>query len=291
MAIALPLAGMTQILSNAEDIFLDPIKNTIYYFVPFFGAMNSKYTPINANDSSQRHLISDTTRDTILHEIEVLRQNAHLRRQIRTFTALNVNPTSYGGLLSLTQPVLVVPYEYLFRPDGTHFGSEKDDENLADKTHIFSDDETRFLIAREIGHLKYNDAFFKTAAKIVLIAAAVLLCMTPLGWIGTAILVAGAFTVFVIADRIYEGKIDLFAAQIVGTAIKDDRRALLAALNALKKLRAQNLEKRKNNFLSRLFITSEGNNLLDFKHPLLTSRIRTMQKMLELNQSRSLIQK
>ena len=274
-------SNLGQICSGAQNIALDPIKNTIYYFVPFFGAMSSKYTPIAPNDASSLHIISDVAKDRILNEVECIRKCANLYRKVQVYTALNVSPLSYGGSLSLTQPLIVIPYENLFRPTGSSFGEEKFEEGLAKNIHVFSDDETRFFIAREMGHLKFNDAIFKTAAKVMLIAAALILCTTPLGWLGTAAIVGGAFMIYLIADRVYESKIDIFAAKTVALAIGDDRRAVSAALNALKKWRAQNLERREKNLLNRLYLTQAGNNLFDFKNPLLSSRILAMQKCLD----------
>ena len=272
------LTDVGQIFSEVQNVALDPVKNTIYYFMPFLGVMTSKYTPIASNTLS---IMSDASRERIQKEVERLRQCADLSRKVNVYTALNLPPMSYGGSLSLTHPVIVIPYEQLFRPSGSSFGAEKSNENLSKNIHVFSDDETRFFIAREMGHLKFNDAIFKTAAKVLLITAALILCTTSIGWIGTAAIVGGAFTIYLIADRIYEAKIDIFATEVVARAIGDDRRATTAALNALKKLRSRNLEQREKNLLSRLYLTKAGNNLMDFKNPLLSSRIQGMQKHLE----------
>jgi hypothetical protein len=277
---ALELADLSQLWGKIQDIALDPVKNTLYYFVPFLGAMSSKYTPLSSKDPA-RHLMTDAAKTRILSEISRLGQSAELTRQFNVYTTLNQPPMSYGGSLSLTRPILVLPYELLIRPNASSFGAEKSEEKLKDSIHLFSDDETRFIIAEELSHLKFNDALIKTAAKILLIGAALFLYASPLGWAGTAAVVGAAFLIYLIADRYYESKIDLVAVKITGRAIEDDRRAAAAALNVLKKIRAQNLEKRESGFFNRLFITKAGNHLLDFKHPFITSRIRNMQNHLD----------
>ena len=99
--------------------------------------------------------------------------------------------------LSLTRPIVVIPYEQLFRPSKSILGEEKVEEDMAKNIHIFSDNETRFFIARELGHLKFNDTIFKTAAKILLICAAYILFTTPLGWLGSAGIVIGGALRFI----------------------------------------------------------------------------------------------
>ena len=89
------LSHLGQIFITVQNIALDPVKNTIYYLVPYFGAMSSKYTPIAPQDSSTQSIMSDASKGRILAEIERLRQSANLARKINTYTALNLFPMSY----------------------------------------------------------------------------------------------------------------------------------------------------------------------------------------------------
>ena len=278
--LAFEVADLSRIWAKMQNTALDPVKNTLYYFVPFLGAMSSKFTPISSKDPV-RGLMTDQVKERILKEIDHLGQSARLSRPFNLYTSLNIAPMSYGGALSLTRPVLALPYEWLLRPHASPFGSEKPSEKLDENINLFSDNETRFLIAHEMGHLKFSDEIVKSAAKLLLIAAAIFLFVSPFGWIATASIVASAFVLYLFADRFFEGKIDLFATQVVGRAINDDFRAAQAALNVLLKIRAQNLEKRESSFFDSLCITKAGNQLLDIQHPFLTTRIRTMQQHLD----------
>lgn len=278
--LALELADISRMWGKIQDVALDPVKNTLYYFVPFLGAMSSKFTQISPKDPI-RSLIPDEAKDKILSEVDRIAQRAKLPFSYNLYTSLRQPPMSYGGNLSLTKPVLVLPYEWLMRPNHSSFGAEQKAENLDKNINLYTDNETRFLIAQEICHLKSNDSLIKTAAKVLLCVAAVFLYATPLGWAGTAAIIAGALLIYLIVDRRNEGKIDKMAVQLIGEAIKDEKKATESALSALKKLSAQNIEKRNEGFFYRLFITKSGNDLLDLKHPLITSRIQAMQKHLD----------
>ena len=101
-----------------------------------------------------------------------------------------------------------------------------------------------------------------------------------MAWLGRYCYRRG-ITIYLTADRVYESRIDLLAASIVGKVIHDNKKAAEASCNALKKIRSLNLERRSQSLLSRLYLTRAGNNLLDFQNPLLTTRIKEMQEHLE----------
>ncbi len=274
----LEMLDFEQIWRSAQNVMLDPYKNTLYYFAPILGAFSSGYTSIDPNDIGIQRMVPQAK--TFIEEVETLRKCAELGREISLYTALNFHFTSFGGGLSLTRPILVLPYDRLFRPNQGYFGDGLHQAELAKNSNTLTDDETRFYILREIGHLKYNDAALKTVAKIILIAAAFSLYATPLGWAGTTALLATALTMYVIADRCYECTMDLFAAKVLGKVLVDEKRAVNASISALEKQRAINLERREKNRFCKFYLTESGNNLLDLKHPFLTSRISKLRQEL-----------
>jgi hypothetical protein len=268
-----------QIWRSLQNAVLDPYKNTLYYIAPVFGAFSSGYTSINPADCGQKEMIPKA--EKFLEEVETLRKCAGLWREVSLYTALNFHFTSFGGALSLTSPILVLPYHRLFRPDKGTFGDGLKQEELARNIETLTDDETRFYITREIGHLKYNDAALKTVAKVIILAEIFCLYTTPIGWAGTITLLGTALTMYLIADKCYECTMDLFAAKVLGIALRDEKKALGAAISALEKQRLANLERREKNSFCHVYLTPSGNNVLDLKHPFLTSRIEKLQKVLE----------
>lgn len=279
MTCRLEMSDFEPIWRGIGNLTINPLKNIVYNVVPAFGAFSSGYTPIIPEDHGQRSMIPFAASQNIVREIEHLRKCAELGRQISVYTALNFHFTSFGGGLSLTKPILVIPYHRLFRPNSSSFGDGRESQ---DSPNALTDEETKFYIARELGHLKTNDAFFKTTAKIILVAGISCFWAAPLGWAGAAVIASVAFAIYISADRFYECKMDCFAIKTLGKAINNPKRAAHAALSALEKQRAENLEKREKNFLCSWYLTQSGNNLLDITHPFLTSRIASIQKNLRI---------
>ncbi len=271
---------LEQIWSTAQNAMLDPFKHTLYYIAPMLGAFSSGYTSINTSDTGIRNILPNG--DSFIEEVETLRKCADLGREISLYTSLIHHFTSFGGGFSLTSPIIVIPYHLLQRPKiKGHFGDGLEQEALAKNIETLTDDETRFYITREIGHLKYNDAVLKTIAKVVIIAAILFLYTTSIGWIGTATIVVATLALHLAADRSYESTMDHFAVKVLGNAFKSRTKAVKAAISALEKQRLVNLQRRENNKFCQFYLTDRGNNLLDLKHQFLTTRIEKMKLILD----------
>lgn len=279
------LSDFEQVWRLAQNLAIDPSKNALYYFTPVLAAWGSGYSPIISNDYGQKSMIPTHIALNVLNEIEALRKSAGFTRAIHTYTALTHHFRSFGGSFSLTNPILTIPYHRIMRPNASPFGT--DTHPTSPRT--FNDDETRFLIARELGHLHFSDPLFKTFAKVGFITSFFFLYATPLGWAGSLLIAGCSLTFLFLVERVYESAIDLFAIDTLTKRTGNLKRSWVAALTVLEKSRLENLERRKRNRLCQCYITKQGNNLLDFQHPFLTTRIeRIKQKLLEKNSSASL---
>lgn len=257
-----------------QNTILHPFENTLYHVVPLLGAFTWGYTQIAPDDYCQNSMIPKRSAQKFFDEVETLRKCANLSKEIHLYTSLVFHFTSFGGRISATKPILVIPYHRLFRPDGSSFCGQP---SLANNIHALTDDETRFFIAREISHIKFSDGVLKTAGRVMFIGALCLLYALPLSWPG---IIASAITtlgLYLLADRIHEYSIDLFAVETLGRALNDPKRAMCAALSALEKQTQENRERRLQNGFCRFYLTESGNNLLDLKNPSLTSRIAALQ--------------
>lgn len=261
------------LVSALSTAALGPLKNLLHYAFPFLRAINSNSTELRAYDPAQAAMMPEASKEPILREIEELRLLAGINRKIIPYAALNFRFSSCGGAFSLTRPALFLPFHHLFRPGKTPFLQERAEDRLPESIWHFSDDETRFLICRELAQIKRSDALLKTAVKICLLAAVFVFYTMPFGLLGAIALMAAAAALYVLAERTFSAKMDLHGVDILAKRFGNDRpRALQTAVQTLEKIRRQNIEKRENK-LCRLYITPSGNNILDFSHPFLTTRI------------------
>ena len=267
-----------------SNLTIDPIKNIFYYVFPCMAAYSSNYIEMRENDVSQQGMMDDPTKRRVFREIQALSQLAGITRTIVPYCALNHQFSSYGGSLSVTKPVLFLPYQHIFRPQHSPFGQEQPGENLAADTWSFSDNEVRFLIAREIGPIKQNNGLLRIAIKIALLVAIYLVYTGPFGWAIGIGLIAGALLLHVISERMFNAKVDVKGALLLGKRINDTEKAHQVAIQTLEKMREQNLIRRKTSKLCKLYITKSGNNILDFNNPFLTTRIGYLQESLRKQQ-------
>jgi len=276
-ALRIELSDFERIWGGLQSALIDPAKNTIFHVVPLLGAFYLGHSPIVPSDCGQKTMIPPDKADLFFKMFETLRTCAQFSRKIHYYTSLIFHFTSLGGSLSLTPPVLIIPYTRLFRPaDGTSFcdGSDQS-QNILTR----SDEETQFYLAREIGHLKYNNGFLKTAAKIAFIVSVCSLYSTPFGWLGLFAFSTAALLLYNLIDRAHESSIDFFAVKTLSLALGDSKRAAAAAISALKKERDENCARREQNLLCRLYLTPSGNNLLDIHNYFLTSRIKALESI------------
>ncbi|MBF8262354.1 MAG: hypothetical protein HW387_19 [Parachlamydiales bacterium] len=279
MTIALLALGsieLGRVWGKIQDFALDPVRNTGYYFFPCLASISSKFTQL-ALDIPVRHLMSDEVKKQIITKIQDLGKSALLPRKFNIYTCLNQPSMSYGGFLSITRPIVVIPYELLISYGRPFYEEARAGDNLLDDNHRFTNKESLFLIAHELCHLKSSDAAFKTAAKILLIAAVAFMFASPFGWAVNAAIITGSFLISLCADRHYESTMDFSSVSTFNEANDDIHLSFEAAISALDKIKNQNLAKLKEGkFYQRIFITKKGNDLLDLKHPFITSRIAAL---------------
>ncbi len=210
------------------------------------------------------------TRD-ILDDIKKLSEYAGIKDRIIPYTALNHHFSSYGGSFSISSPVLFLPHQHLFRPDGQDFTREAQKPN---SIWVFSDDETRFLIARELGQIKENNSLLHVAIKVATVAAFLSIFAAPFSFYGFALtlVVLGSY---ILSERSLETSGDLRAIEILEKyGVKNPKQV---AIDTIKKLQEQNRHYYENYPLTQWYISKEsGDNWLDLTSPFLSSRLRIL---------------
>jgi hypothetical protein len=265
-----PSEHLEQLSRGVSALTIDPYKNALYYFFPFIGAFFSNYNEIR-EDPAQEAMMPKEPTQQILKEIKNLTDCAGIKQTITPYAALNHQFSTYGGTYSFTKPALFIPDQHLFRRGGhSPFGAETLEENLKEKTWIFSDPETRFLIARELGQMKENSALLRIAIKVAVLAALFTIYMSPFGWTLGAGLFIGVLGLYIVSERLFQARADIVGAQI--------SKSTEAAISALEKMKKQNVHRRENSWVARLYITPKGDNVLDFAHPFLSTRIEALKK-------------
>jgi hypothetical protein len=273
-----PSDHLEQVSRAVSAITIDPFRNTLYYLFPLIGAYFNAYQELRS-DPSQEAMMPQAPTVRILEEVQNLTGCAGIQRKVIPYVCLNYQFAYCGGPYSLTSPLLLLPDQHLFRRDGkSPFAQERPDERLRENRWVFSDDETRFLIARELGQIKENSILLRVAVKVAVAVALFTMYTMPLGLlVGFAIFI-GVLGIYVISERKYQGRSDIIAAEILGRRINNPRRAFQVAIDALEKQRRQNLYRRENSLAARLYTTATGNNVLDFLHHYLTTRIEVLRE-------------
>lgn len=275
-ALRVEMSDFEHVWGTIQNTLLHPFENNLYHYIPILGAFTWGHTPIVQSDYGQGSMIPKDPAQKFFDEVETLRKCAGLSKMIDLYTSLIFHFTSFGGKLSCTNPIIVIPYHRLFRPDGSAFCNEGDQTALAKDIHALTDDETRFYIAREIAHIKFGDVFFITAARVAFIATLCFLYAASLSWAGMIGVATGAIGMVLLIERIHEYAIDRFAIKTLGIALADPKRAIDAALSSLEKEREKNMERRRENRFCQFYLTPSGDNLLDIRHPFLSSRINEL---------------
>ncbi len=269
-------------LSRAVSaLTIDPFKHIVFYIFPFVSAYYSNYIQMRENDPAQEAMMPGPYKRQFLKEVRELTELAGIRRKVIPYTTLNYSFSSCGGSFSITNPALFLPIQHLIRPSKSPFGQEKPEDGLDRETWFYTDNQTRFLIARELKPLKANNALVRIAIKVALIAAVFLIYTSPLGWLVGGALMIGSVAFYILSEKVFEGKMDIAGARLLGKQLKDPQKAVQIGIEALEKMRKQNLERRDQSRISRLYITKSGNNALDFNHPFLTTRIERLKEHLK----------
>jgi len=268
-----PSDHLEQLSRGISAFTVDPYTNALFYFFPKIGAFFTNYQPLRS-DPALEAMMPPEAAARILREIKDLTNCAGIKRDAIPYVALYHQFSSCGGPYSLTKPALFLPDQHLFRRNGhSSFGQEKPNENLSEKQWIFSDDETRFLIARELSQLKEESSLFRMAIKVSVFVTLFFIYTSPFGWPLGLSLFIGAIGTHIASERFFQGRADLLGVKILRRKIGHSAKV---AIHTLEKMRQQNLYKRKNSKAARWYITKSGNNLLDLLHPPLTTRIKKL---------------
>ncbi len=264
-----------QLSRVAGTLTIAPFRNLTQYLFPFVGAYFSAHYELRVDSSLEAEMPVKET-GLMLKEIEHLTRCARIGRRVVPYVALSHMFTGYGGKYSITKPALFIPEQHLFRRGHSSFPQEKDGENLAQNKWMFSDDEVRFFIARELGQIKTSSSLLAVVIKIATFAASFIFYATPMGWSVALPVFAGAVGLYIISEKFFQAKADLLGVEILKRrGIQNPEKI---ALGALEKLRFQNLYRRENSSFARFYILGSGDNLLDITHPFLSSRIKKLQK-------------
>ncbi|MEN9654112.1 MAG: hypothetical protein RL235_224 [Chlamydiota bacterium] len=267
-------------IGNAEKLIklgsaatIGPIRAIVNYIFPSLVPMTAGYRHL-PKDDDPCHIshIPDAPRKAILKDVKALCELQGFRRNVHVYMSLGRDVTSVGGLYSLTTPVLAIPLHYIRRYEGSYFTEQKEGETL--DCWRFSDDEVRFLLAREISALGYNNGLLRVAVKVLLATLFFFFFLTPVGWISGLTMFALSAIIYIVTERMFQSRIDGLAIDLLGRHMGDSDKATKTAISTLTKLRDQNIERRKINKLARLHITKSGNDLFDISHPRLTTRIK-----------------
>lgn len=269
--------GAARIMDYTKIFFgtsFDPIKHTLYFLFPSFGAYWTESTPVQENNPTQEAYMPLLAKNLALREIRRLEDAASLCRRVILYTKPEGAFYNYGGSCSLFSPIIFTPHEQIFRIGASTFGAERADENLAGRLWHFSDQEMRFLLAREIGRVKYNDQFLRVAAKVIIIAAVTMIFTLPLTFsvcFGLSLLTASTYLFF---SSAVEYALDSFGADTLARATGINVAvARQIGAQALSKIVRQNLDKKSRFWSDDLFITTSGNDLRNYTEPFLTARI------------------
>ena len=183
---------------------------------------------------------------------------------------------SFGGKFSLGTPLLSIPDFYLTRPDKTLLGEEE-----PKNPHLFSNEETSFLIARELGYIAHNHSVLRLAIKVTFFASGILALFGPLGVLCKFLISGISLGCLIWEERTFQQQMDKIGVEILAQTYPDKsiQRAAQVAINTLTKIQDLNKESRRENRKLRWFISARGDNWLDITMPPLTQRVQALEKL------------
>jgi hypothetical protein len=258
-------------MRTAYMISLGIFKNSLCYLFPFVGGIFFNYRKMEPDNFYTESYLDKKSVKQLTDELEFLEENIELKKKTITLcTGTLLSPHSYGGAHSITKPLIALPESFINRNNSLPaFGQFQ--EKLSDILH-FSDDETRFLIAREVAYIKEDHTLFRTLTKIALLISTFWI-FTPKGLIATALINWCYFS----NEHSFQTKMDIRGVELLQkTYNKTKEQSFWIAINTLEKLRLRNIEQRRHNPKMELFISEEGDNSLDINLPPLTHRLNNL---------------
>jgi hypothetical protein len=234
------LAGHIPLFKAAFIAVTDnPVKSAVYHIFPFISVI--------FNGSVPEELISQDLREAIATEIDTLREAAGIKQKVLHHISLS-GFSSYGGNYSLTSPYLSISLVSLLNHQNDH------------------DIKVIFQIARQLAYIKMNDKLAILALRITVLAMFSFVSLAPTGWVINTTVILGAIALHIALQQDIQQKMDLQAIKILQDCGEED--ASQVALDTLNEMLYQNLRTRNETLLGKYYITSSGNNILEFDHSL-----------------------
>jgi hypothetical protein len=278
-------------------ITIDPVRSIFFYTIPFLGAWVAWHSALRIGDPLQNLLISEEAKIAAIDQVNQLKTLAGIDRDIAVYTSDNYTCASFGGSCSFMAPAISIPRGFLTTPGDPLFPTRPDIVQPPIAEHWrYNQDQSLFFIAREVINIKSNNTLIRIAVKIIFVAALFFIYALSIPLLGTIGLIAAAIALHMILERCLKNHLDIDATLLLkkyfyqqalaGREENDldpaerepllaqaEERAIAAGRQAIEKLIAQNLERRESNTLCRLYVTPQGNNLLDVHSPFLTNRL------------------
>ncbi len=276
--------GCKKAISAFAAITVDPVFDLANYIFPSLGAYFNGRSEIEASPgtSAANKMIDEKVSQSLHIEIKEITLSAGLKGSTRLYTSLNA---PYEGNGSFSGRALVVPLEEVHKLD---FNPEIKSENILSKEDLvknkknFTDNEIRFQFARAIGKMS-GYSFLKIAARVVIVAMAIALFISPFG-LAAWVVFLGSALLYCAVDRYIEESADTRGVKILAKRLEKSGFAPLeaqiqahnAAINCLGKIAILNADKRENGKLCRLLINEEGGLRFDPTSPTPSRRIKRL---------------
>lgn len=259
------------LIQSIQAVTIDPLRNIFTYAFPFLGVAGSLQITKEADPTRRAILPPLDKRVQVLDVIDQLKTAAEIPGEIDIYTALKYTYTSYGGCLFT--PAISIPYHHLFHSDGSSLGSN----TAAVSAEQYTDEEARFLIARQLTYLKEHIPLIRLALKVVFISA-LFYFYSLTAVIAKRSLILATGCLYVLTEHYFQRRLDAGGVRILSRL--PDRslsQAIEAAKTALRKESQQNRDRLAVNSFYRLYITPSGTNLLDlFSRPTSESRVNSL---------------
>ena len=274
----------------ASSVTVEPVKSLLYYLVPFVGAWVAWHQELRPGDHLQDLLITESAKLSGIEQVNRLKELAGISQKITVYTSDSYTCSSFGGACSFTSPVISIPRGFLTQPPETLFDDHPTKGSFESPSNYrYTADESLFFIAREVASIKSNNSLIQLAAKVFFISSIFFLCASAVPVLAGAALMALALAFHVIAERLTRMHLDVDAVHLLKDYFQDEKRAVEAGRTAISKLIKQNIERRSENTICRLYLTEKGNNFLDINHPFLTTRLNRLNEAFPSEVSKEVI--
>jgi|GEM_PF-6290731 len=251
-----------------SSLTLSPPRQIIYYLLPRLAGWFAGSTPLSSHDISHTAILSPDKKQKILEDFQSLVNASNIPRAVNLSTQLNHVFWHAGGLFSITSPTVFVPFSHLQHT------------TTSPNCWQYTQNQTKFLIARELAHIGDPFQFVRLILKIAFVASAIFVFATPTSLLFAGCLLTSILILHFASGRLATARADREGMKILRTVVDNTHQgtsqAKAVAISALKAQIDQNLERRKTSLLARLYISKHGNNFLDLSRPLLSTRIKDL---------------